>query len=188
MEKQQLNEMIGERLKRIRTTKGLSLEMVSELTGVSKPMLAQIERAMSNPTVSTLWKIAEGLNVPFSAFIEEQEGDVKHVQKEDITPIKEANNHFEVYSIFQLTNNRPFEIYEVNLLPGCNYPADPHPPGVEEYLWVTKGRILLEYNNEKYAIGAAQGLRFTADRPHRYINESDEEAVLMMVIYYPQKF
>ncbi|HSU80106.1 MAG TPA: helix-turn-helix transcriptional regulator, partial [Candidatus Angelobacter sp.] len=61
MEKGQLNALIGQRLKHIRVTKGLSLDRVAELTGVSKPMLGQIERAQSNPTVSTLWKIAEGL-------------------------------------------------------------------------------------------------------------------------------
>lgn len=36
---------------------------------MSKAMLGQIERNESSPTVATLWKIATGLNVPFSAFI-----------------------------------------------------------------------------------------------------------------------
>jgi transcriptional regulator with XRE-family HTH domain len=49
--------------------RGWSLSKLAEETGVSKAMLGQIERNESSPTVSTLWKIATGLNVPFSAFI-----------------------------------------------------------------------------------------------------------------------
>ncbi|MDU7763234.1 MAG: helix-turn-helix transcriptional regulator, partial [Enterobacter asburiae] len=56
-------------LKTLRQARGWSLSKLADETGVSKAMLGQIERNESSPTVSTLWKIATGLNVPFSAFI-----------------------------------------------------------------------------------------------------------------------
>lgn len=56
-------------LKSLRQQRGWSLSRLAEETGVSKAMLGQIERNESSPTVATLWKIATGLNVPFSAFI-----------------------------------------------------------------------------------------------------------------------
>ena len=56
-------------LKTQRQLRGWSLSRLAEETGVSKAMLGQIERNESSPTVATLWKIATGLNVPFSAFI-----------------------------------------------------------------------------------------------------------------------
>lgn len=56
-----LNSIIGNKLKEIRNKRNLSLYDVSELTGVSKAMLGQIERGQSNPTISTLWKIATGI-------------------------------------------------------------------------------------------------------------------------------
>lgn len=52
-------------LKALRQARGWSLSKLAEETGVSKAMLGQIERNESSPTVSTLWKIATGLNVPF---------------------------------------------------------------------------------------------------------------------------
>ena len=55
--------------KTLRQQRGWSLSRLAEETGVSKAMLGQIERNESSPTVATLWKIATGLNVPFSAFI-----------------------------------------------------------------------------------------------------------------------
>ena len=66
-----MNLKIGEKLKSLRTTRTLSLDDVSVLTGVSKPMLGQIERGQSIPTVTILWKIATGLKTPLSAFLEE---------------------------------------------------------------------------------------------------------------------
>lgn len=54
---EQVSLKIGERLKEIRNTRQLTLDDVSELTGVSKPMLGQIERGQSSPTINILWKI-----------------------------------------------------------------------------------------------------------------------------------
>ena len=66
-----MHERIGKKLKSIRTVRALSLDDAAALTGVSKPMLGQIERGQSVPTVTTLWKIATGLKVPLSSFLEE---------------------------------------------------------------------------------------------------------------------
>ena len=65
----EIQKVIAKNFATLRKQRGLSLEKVSELTRVSKAMLSQIEKAKSNPSVSTLWKIANGLNVSFSTFM-----------------------------------------------------------------------------------------------------------------------
>lgn len=65
----QLDKNIALNLKRIRKSKNMSLDMLAERTGVSKSMLGQIERGKTNPTVSTIGKIVEGLKVPFEQLI-----------------------------------------------------------------------------------------------------------------------
>ena len=60
---EQVSLKIGERLKEIRNTRQLTLDDVAELTGVSKPMLGQIERGQSSPTINILWKISTGLKM-----------------------------------------------------------------------------------------------------------------------------
>lgn len=184
MEKRELNERIGRRLRAIRLAQGLSLEACAVRCGVSKPMLVQIERALSNPTVSTLWKIAEGLKVPFTAFIEETEDEASLVKRTELSPIHEDSGRFEVYPVFPMNGARPFEIYEVRLKPGCDYRAKAHPGRVEEFLWVTEGNMVVELGGRAHELVAGEGLRFAADRPHRYINNGGREAALVMVIYY----
>ena len=66
----QLNEIIAMNLKRLRAERGLSLGKLSELSGVSKVMLSQIEKGESSPTINTLWKIANGLQVSYTKLID----------------------------------------------------------------------------------------------------------------------
>ena len=58
-----LSQNVSENLKRIRQSKGMSLEQVAEQTGVSKSMLAQIERGTANPSLGVLGKITSGLRI-----------------------------------------------------------------------------------------------------------------------------
>ena len=67
---QDMNTVISDNLRSLRQSLHLSLSEVSERTGVSKSMLGQIERNESSPTISTLWKIATGLQVSFTSLME----------------------------------------------------------------------------------------------------------------------
>src|SRR5690554_5668235 len=67
--KMEIDLVIAKNLKAIRESKKLSLEKVAELTGVSKTMIGQIERGESAPTITTIWKIANGLKVSFTSLI-----------------------------------------------------------------------------------------------------------------------
>ena len=63
------NDIISANLKKLRTDGNLSLGQLSELSGVSKVMLSQIEKGESNPTINTIWKIANGLQVTYTSYI-----------------------------------------------------------------------------------------------------------------------
>ena len=62
-----MNKIIARNIKRLREDLKLSMDELARVSGVSKSMLAQIERGEGNPTISTLWKISNGMNVPFDA-------------------------------------------------------------------------------------------------------------------------
>lgn len=186
MKKRELNDLIGHRLRHLREQRSLSLDQAAQLTGVSKPMLGQIERGQSNPTVSTLWKIADGLGVPFTAFLEKEGPEVKYVSQKELTPINEADDKYKVYPVFPMLPGKFFEIFTVTLEPGCQYHAKPHPRGVEEYVWVTEGETTIIINEEQFVIGKEEGISFKADRNHTYLNEKQAISNIVMVIYYPQ--
>lgn len=68
----EINEIVVVNLKKLRTEKGLTLDQVAEKTGVSKSMISEIERGTKSPTISVLWKICNGINLPFSELMKEE--------------------------------------------------------------------------------------------------------------------
>ncbi|MBB6623547.1 helix-turn-helix domain-containing protein [Clostridium gasigenes] len=179
-----LNLIIGNKLKSIRNERNLSLDEVAKLTGVSKAMLGQIERAQSNPTVSTLWKISTGLKVSFSFFVDENQDDLKVIYQNDISPIIEENNRMKLYPIFPFDSNKGFEIFTIELGPGCNHISTPHNDGVEEYIIVTEGQIEITINDKKFILQKGNSIRFMANKPHSYKNINQDISVFQNIIFY----
>ncbi|MDR3594466.1 XRE family transcriptional regulator [Clostridium sp.] len=179
-----LNLIIGNKLRDIRNKRNLSLDEVTKLTGVSKAMLGQIERGQSNPTVSTLWKIATGLKVSFSFFIDENQDDLKIVDQDEISPIIEDNNRMRLYPIFPFDANKGFEIFTIELEPGCNHISTPHNNGVEEYIIVTEGEIELNINDIKFILQKGNSIKFMANKPHVYKNTNNNRAIFQNIILY----
>lgn len=76
-----VQSIIARNVKLLREQKKLSLEKMAEVTNVSKTMIGQIERGESTPTITTLWKIANGLKVSFSELIYAPRPEIKFVRK-----------------------------------------------------------------------------------------------------------
>ena len=64
---------IGRNIQKIRKKHGMTLDILSEKSGVSKAMLSQIESEKVNPTIATVWKIAQGLDVDISSLLTGQD-------------------------------------------------------------------------------------------------------------------
>lgn len=181
-----INRIIGYHLKNIRKNRGFSLDKVTEMTGVSKAMLGQIERGESNPTVATLWKIATGLKVSFSSFLEENHNgkELSLVSYTKINPIIEEEGNMIIYPLFFFDVNRGFEIFTIKLNPGCNHVSEPHDDGVEEYIIVTEGIVDITVGKDTYKLEKGDAIRFHANKNHIYRNTSGQHACFENIIYY----
>ncbi|GIM30157.1 transcriptional regulator [Clostridium polyendosporum] len=179
-----LTPIIGKNLKDIRIKRSLSLDDVAKLTNVSKAMLGQIERGESNPTVSTLWKIATGLKVSFSSFIDEEDENLKIMDQDNITPILEDNDKMRLYPIFPFDAQKGFEIFTIELEPNCNHISTPHDDGVEEYVIVTEGQIELCINDKIFMLQKGNSIKFKGNKPHSYKNANQSKSVFQNIILY----
>ncbi|MGQ7278235.1 helix-turn-helix domain-containing protein [Brevibacillus thermoruber] len=180
-----INAVLAENLKTLRANRKLSLDKVAELTGVSKTMLSQIERGESNPTIHTVWKIATGLKISFTALINQPQPDTVVVTKHDIQTLQEDNGKYRLYPFFPFDEGRRFEMYAVEIDKGGYLSADPHGAGTEEFITVFDGELTIRVNNEEYTVKTGESIRFRADRPHVYHNSGDSLTRMSMVIYYP---
>ena len=117
-----LARFLSTTLKQLRQQRGWSLSRLAEATGVSKAMLGQIERNESSPTVATLWKIATGLNVPFSTFISPPQSATPSVYD----PQQQA---MVITSLFPYDPQLCFEHFSIQMASGAISESTPHEKG-----------------------------------------------------------
>jgi len=182
----ELNLVIAESLKRIRAAKKLSLDNVAKLSGVSKSMLGQIERGEVNPTVSTVWKISNGLKISFIQLMSRPESDIEIVDKYKIQPLIEDNGKVRNFPIFPFDSTRRFEMYSLEIDGGGNLGAEAHPHGTQEFVTVFSGEVTIKVNGEEFHLTTGNSMRFKSDSAHAHINSGKTICSLSMVIYYPQ--
>ena len=178
---------IGERLKEIRNVRQLTLDDVAKITGVSKPMLGQIERGQSSPTINTLWKISMGLKIPLSFFCTQEEAYFQVVGLEDIEGITEENGGMKAYPMFPFDPARNVEVFFVELDAQVIHPSEPQRRGVEKYIFVMDGTLKVRIGEEEIILTSKQSMRFRADVEHAYCNFSDEHCTFYDMIFYPSE-
>jgi transcriptional regulator with XRE-family HTH domain len=183
-----LAPVVGQNLRKLRTRRGLSLERLSQLSGVSRAMLGQIELGQSAPTINVLWKIARALEVTFSALISSQSSSGARVLRAaDSKLLTSKDRSFSSRALFPFDEPRRVEFYELRLTGGGIEDADAHPPGTAENLVVTQGIVEIEAGGEIHRLETGDSIVFEADTPHAYRNPGKGEAVMYLVMTYAQE-
>lgn len=180
-----LSTVIAENLRRLRKEKKLSLENVAKLSGVSKSMLGQIERCEVNPTVSTMWKIANGLKISFTQFLQNTETDVEVVDIACISPFLEDEGRVRIYPVFPFDLKRRFEVYSLVVEPSGYLSTEPHLAGTQEFVTVYSGELSVQVREREYTVHEGGSIRFRADAAHSYRNSQRTACSLTMILYYP---
>lgn len=176
---------VGDSLRRLRNDRGLSLEKLAQIAGVSRAMLGQIELGQSTPTIKTLWKISRALDVPFSALLSGKEPHGTMLLRASQTRrLMNEKGTFVSRALFPLGGPRRVEFYELKLAPGAEEHAVPHSPGTTEMLAINRGRMEVRIRGESYSIAEGDVLTFEADAPHVYRNPTDAESLAYLVMTY----
>ncbi len=181
---EQINTRVSQNIKKIRESKKLTLEQAAQATSVSRSMLAQIEKGEANPTISILWKIANGYKVSFTSLIEERSELATLIRKNEANKMLADDGRYQNYSTFHFDEKKSFESYRIIIEENGYLAAEGHMAGTEEYISVFSGSIEIQVLNEVYILHKGDSLRFSADVSHSYRNISEEEVHLNMLLYY----
>jgi transcriptional regulator with XRE-family HTH domain len=182
---EELGDVIGANLKRLRTKRALSLEALAKLAGVSRAMIGQIEGGRSMPTIGLLWKIAKALDVPFSALMGGSGGGGMTVMRADRAKVLSSKDgSFTSRALFPFDNERRVEFYELTMAGGALELAEPHAPGTTENLAVVEGEVEIVAGTERSLLSAGDSVFFQADVPHSYRNAGRGRAVMYLVMTY----
>jgi XRE family transcriptional regulator, regulator of sulfur utilization len=176
---------IGPRIRALREGLDLSLRDLAARSGVSAPMLSQVERGETSPTLQVAGRIAAGLELRLSQLLRLDEGGTVSVVRAGEGRAGGADGH--AYEV--LTPPLPGQRAEVSrhrLAPGAatGGPGDPpmHEAGARETAIVQAGSVALLIDGERHELAAGDSVTFDADLPHHFENHGKEEAVLLAVV------
>jgi len=180
-----LNTVIAANLKRLRQERNLSMGQLAELSGVSKVMLGQIEKGDSNPTINMLWKIANGLKVPYTLLIDEPENEAEFLPREKRTAQNDSDGHYRIYNYYSSTPRRNFELFTIELDAGTEYTSIGHSEKSQEYILITEGSLNLNVGGKEHHLQPEDSICFPSATPHTYSNTGREVMKAVLIMYYP---
>jgi transcriptional regulator with XRE-family HTH domain len=176
---------IGPRVKALREAMNLSLRDLALRSGVSAPMLSQVERGETSPTLQVAARIAAGLELRLSQLLRlDESGSVSIVRAGEGRTGGADGHSYEILSP-PLPGQRA-ELSRHRLAPGATTggPGDPpmHEPGARETAVVEAGILTLFVDDQRHTLTAGDTVTFDADLPHHFENPGKEEAVLLAVV------
>lgn len=182
-----INQLVAKNLKKLRIERGLSQDDLARVSGISKSMLVQIERGTANPSLSTLQKLVNGMQVPFDALLRRPETHYKLVRLSEVEPILGGDGRIKNYTLFPDDENRHFSVYRIEAVPGAFWQAAPHMKKTIEFITVFGGalELTIEGDGQTSVFRLAEGdsIRFQADLEHSYRNISGETLIFHNILF-----
>ncbi|MCT3400829.1 XRE family transcriptional regulator [Lentilactobacillus hilgardii] len=185
-----IGAIVSTNLRKIRLEKGFSLTKLSELSGVSKGMLSQIENNGTSPTINTIWKICAGLNVHYTALLEGRVETTKIIKKSAINEQKSADGHYRIYCYYPDSPHHNFELFQMELDKDASYTSVGHSKvsregRSEEYIMVLSGQLTLVVGGDQLILNENDATRFDPTGKHIYQNSGNQILKATIINFYP---
>ena len=164
----------------------MTLDSLAQVSGVSKSMLSQIERGQANPTLATVWTLAQAMNVDVSELIGVQHSEKRvriDIASASFTPEIRTDDGLCVLRILSPADRvDKLEWYELVVAPGGALVSAPHSRGTREHLTVQRGGLDVIAASERQHVPAGATARYPADVEHRLVNTGEVEARAFLVV------
>jgi transcriptional regulator with XRE-family HTH domain len=179
--------VIGARVKALRESSSLSLRELAGRCGVSAPMLSQVERGETSPTLAVAARIASGLELRLSQLLRLDEDGAVTVARAGNRPRggnPRRGHRFEVLSVAQPGQRAELSRHTLAGGGATGAADDPpmHEPGSRETALIERGSVVLVCDAHRHELGAGDCVTFDADLPHHFENPTGEEAAFLAVV------
>lgn len=171
-----MSVVVGARVRAERQAGGLSLAALAAAAGIGKGSLSEIENGARNPTLGTLYAVADALGLPLATLLDGRPGTC--VAAAGITA-----------SLLDVTaaEHGVVEVYRLQLGAGARHCSAAHGHGVVEHVLVTSGRAAVGRAGEEVELAAGDSTTWVSDVPHTYTALDDAPADAVLVIRSPHR-
>lgn len=183
---QALSGQLGKTIQRLRKAYNLSLSELAEQSGVAKSIISQIERNETNPTLATIWRLSQALDVSIERFLvsSDEAPFIEKTAKGDTPMLLSDDGKMRLAIIGWLKTVEWLQWYDVQAEPGAVLDSDPHQRGSVENLSVTAGTFEVEVAGVIETARAGESLRYRCDRPHsiRCVSQDPGRAIMVVIL------
>ena len=177
-----IHDRLAASLREARKARGLSLDAVAKLSGVSRSMVSQIERGESSPTVATLWNLTQALQVDFAGLLEgKPEPGIVVIRAAAAPVILGRGIAVSIRILSPAEAVGEHEVYDLSFGAGGALESEPHSPGCREHLTVVEGALRVVSGDEESLLGPGDTARYPADRPHAIRAEGGPSRAILIV-------
>jgi XRE family transcriptional regulator, regulator of sulfur utilization len=178
-----LSGQLGKTIQRLRKAYNLSLSELAEQSGVAKSIISQIERNETNPTLATIWRLSQALDVSIERVLASAEDEpfLEKSSRIDTPVIVSDDGKCRLSIIGWIKTVEWLQWYDFQGQPGGLLDSDAHQRGSMESLSVLSGEVEVEVAGLKERAGPGETLRYRCDRPHVIRIVSAEPAHATMV-------
>jgi transcriptional regulator with XRE-family HTH domain len=179
---------IGQRLRALRRRRRLTLQALSAECGVSTGMLSQMERGVSSPSIRTLQRVAEALEVPINWFFSHRPSPANTpgwvLRRPDRRSLSLGSNGV-TKELLAPSGDGAIELLYVTIEPGGSSGEAPYTHIGEDAGVVLEGAMHLEVNGERCMLAVGDAFRFPSTLPHRFDNPGPGRAVILWAVTPP---
>lgn len=175
-----IHDRLAASLREARKARGLSLDAVAKLSGVSRSMVSQIERGESSPTVATLWNLTQALQVDFAGLLEGRPAPGIEITRASAAPVIARSPGVRIRILSPAEAVGEHEVYDLSFEPGAALVSDAHSPGCREHLTVVDGALSVQSGEDAEDLGPGDTARYAADRPHAIRAGGKARAILIV--------
>ncbi|TDD14654.1 helix-turn-helix domain-containing protein [Nonomuraea diastatica] len=168
--------VVGERLRRLRQARGVSLSELAKRAGIGKATLSGVETGARNPTLDTLWAITAQLGVPIGAILDSPP------EPQIMRGTAIEAQLLEVFEDGAVT----YELYRLRVPPGLTQTSPAHHAGVSEHLTVFTGALSAGPLDEPLTAGPGDHISWRADVPHGYRAHGPDVVRATLLMRYPK--
>jgi len=176
-------QVIGEHIRRLRTSGGMSVRAFAARTGFSPSFISQLENGQVSPSLGSLQKIAEVLGVSLGEFFAAAETGEEPliVRLDDRRRLDSTWTDTHLEALGAMARSRRLEPVLAVFGPGGKSGQHPHAPACEEFAFIVKGRITLTLADEENVMVAGDAVTLPAQAPRLWENRSRETAEILIV-------
>ncbi|MGH8021074.1 MAG: cupin domain-containing protein [Opitutaceae bacterium] len=175
---------LAQRIRAARQSRGLTLDQVSESSGLGKGLLSKVENFRVTPTLPTLAKLCETLGVKLSELLEglDQKPKLCAIRRGERKLVERDGGQSNIiyHSLAHGRANRSMDPFEL-VVPAGGGRRQPMPHEGEEFLTVLEGRVEFEFDGRVHSLEAGDSLYFDAETDHRLFNVSKKDARVLCV-------